>query len=157
LGELVTIPRRRRKSEALFWRMLKIQVGLVVFQFLAGSAIGVTVKEHSLRSNLLMTVTAPFVLLNLWLLLQNWLIYIYDVGLWGDRIKAAVALVFTIATTIGGVTSVGDFREPAIQAEATLPLPLTDEQLSQDEQLLADEDAAEATYQQARSGHANGE
>lgn len=144
-GDVVSIPRGRRKADSMFRRMVTMQVLLIGFQIGAGVLIGLTVADESTRRLLLLGVSAPFALVNLWLLLQNWLVYIYDVGIWGDRLRASVALIFTVAASLFGFVNILDVPLPGGSApQAAIPPPLTAKQLANDELLLKLEDQAES-------------
>jgi hypothetical protein len=83
----------RRASRRLLWNIIKLQVTLFVLQLcFFGCCVSVYSQEDELNPVLAIS-SGPFVAINAWLMLQNWLIYIRDVGVWRDRLKASIALV----------------------------------------------------------------
>jgi hypothetical protein len=144
-GQIAPIPRTERKAEILFWRMLKIQIALMSVNLALGLVVGLGISDPDTRSIAMFAVSAPFTLFNMWLLLQNWLVYIYDVGIPSDRWKASVALAFTIFVSVFSIAFGSSRMEATPQAPA--PRPLAPQVVEADQRLLAAEDQAEAEYQ----------
>lgn len=144
-GEVIAIPRGRRKANLMLRRMILMQAALLGFQLASGLILGIGIRDEALRNKLLLAITLPFGLVNLWLLLQNWLVYIYDVGIWGDRMRASIGLAIAASAAIYGLFSISEvFPATAIKQESSFILPpLTQTQLEKDKQLIAEEDRQE--------------
>lgn len=87
-GPLIPIAAGQRTSDRIFGGLVAMQLLLGGLQYLLILALPPTT---------LVIVLGPFVLVNFWLILQNWVIYIYDVGVPRDRIKASIGLVGIMA------------------------------------------------------------
>lgn len=143
-GELHHIWQRR--SRALMWELLKFQAVLMLLQVALIAALYV-LEQSGAPAFTSVLLWGPFTLVNGWLLLQNWLVYIYEVGVRRDRIKAGIGLAIV---GFGIVSPLTDLlrpmpREAAANAHAPVAAKLVDKAaasaLSQEDQaILAEED-----------------
>lgn len=105
-GEFIEVPNHRRQGNLIFNAIVKMQLVLLVLQLAVSVVLSFFSGDRHSQDLARVFLYGPFILVNLWFLLQNWLIYIYDVGVWRDRIKASIALAFVGSVTLGGIFGV---------------------------------------------------
>ncbi len=92
-GPVQPIPQGRRHSDRMFGDIVKLQALLLVLQVVVQIAVGLAGTLQPGLKFIGVLIAGPFALVNMWLLVQNWFLYIRDVGIPWDRIKASIGFV----------------------------------------------------------------
>jgi len=92
LGGVLHYPRSDRKARKMLATFITFQIGIGLLQFAAGWLGSVLEGERTQRLLEFLSVFPIFVI-NTWLLIQNWVLYIRDVGIRVERIKASIGLI----------------------------------------------------------------
>lgn len=86
-----------RKADEMFWALMTLQGILLGLQFALAAIIGFSVSSEKTQNQLVALISGPLVIVNAWLLLQNWLTYIQEVGVRRERVKASIGLAIVAA------------------------------------------------------------
>jgi hypothetical protein len=105
LGAIRHLLSRDRKATKLFIDFIAIQIGFVLAGLMLGLIVRVLVSGEQQQQIVLACASAPFMLLFLGIILDNWGVYMSHVGVLRDRVKAMLALVSLLAIWVIGLAA----------------------------------------------------